>query len=475
MVSNLRVTPGMVVAQSIRAAQAHGTRLSLYQSQTSSGLKLTKPSDDPVGTRAIMGVRSSLARMDTELSNITTTRQRLEVSNTSLLDAQQILVKVKDLALQARQSVEPTERQAIVDELNGLRQQLIGIANTKYNGEYLFGGAANNVQPFTVDDFGNVTYVGSDVRGSSDIRPNTRIDVLYSGADVFQPQSRQTSQFVGSTGAQPGQGIDSASGYGQLQVIHTLTTYAPGSGIAAGASSAVGDTIIGPAGAHSLAIDDGAKTISLNGGPVVSYTGTETDLKVTGPSGEVVYVNVTGVTPGFAGSASITADGALSTDGGATQQAITFSANQQVQNSVTGDVTNVDTSAVRRAGTESIDYAGTADVFQVIAELETDLKDEAHIGTADWQNAMTNHMTDIERMQNNVLNVVGEQSVSLESLDSLETRINNMQVDQQKMASDIEGADMADAVLHMQQEQTMLQYTLAATARMFDISLVNYL
>jgi hypothetical protein len=30
-------------------------------------------------------------------------------------------------------------------------------------------------------------------------------------------------------------------------------------------------------------------------------------------------------------------------------------------------------------------------------------------------------------------------------------------------------------VLHMQQEQTMLQYTLAATSRMFDISIVDYL
>lgn len=475
MVSNLRVTPGMVVAQSIRAAQAHGARLSTYQSQTSSGLKLTKPSDDPVGTRAIMGVRSSLARMDTELSNITTTRQRLGVANTSLLDAQQILVKVKDLALQARQSVEPSEREAIADELDGLRNQLIGIANTKYNGEYLFGGAANTTQPFAVDDNGNVTYVGSDVRGSTDIRPTTRIDVLYSGADVFQPQSRQTSQFVGSTGAKPGTGTDSATGYGQLQVIHTLTTYAPGSGIAAGASSATGDTIIGPAGAHSLAIDDGAKTISLNGGPAVTYTGAETDLKITGPSGEVVYVDVTGVTSGFVGNVSITADGALSTDGGATQQAINFSANQQVLNSVTGAVTNVDTSAVRQAGTESVDYSGTADIFQVISQLEANLRDEPNVGTADWHDAMSRSLDDIERMQDSVLNVVGEQAVSLESLDSLESRINDMQVDQQKMASDIEGADMADAVLHMQQEQTMLQYTLAATARMFDISLVNYL
>src|SRR5687768_1884777 len=117
-----RVTPLLLSAQTIRAAQLHGTRLSQFQLQTSSGLKLNKPSDDPAGTRAIIGVRASLTRMETELSNITATWQRLGVANNQLLEAQQILVKVKDISLQARQAIEPTERQALADELHGLRE-----------------------------------------------------------------------------------------------------------------------------------------------------------------------------------------------------------------------------------------------------------------------------------------------------------------------------------------------------------------
>ncbi|MBL8849252.1 MAG: flagellar hook-associated protein FlgL [Planctomycetaceae bacterium] len=475
-----RVTPLLLSAQTIRAAQLHGTRMSHYQVLTSTGSKINKPSDDPIGTRAIIGVRSSLARMETELSNITTTRQRLGVANNQLVEAQQILVKVKDISLQARQSIEPTERQALVQELDGLRDKLIDLANTRHNGEYLFGGAASDQAPFTIDDNGNVTYVGSDVRGATQIRPTTRIDVLFSGAEVFQGRSRQATEFLGLTGAEPGTGIDSATGYGQLQVIHTSTTYAAGSGVAAGSGSVAGDTVIGPAGAHNLTIVDtsgtgAAGTISLNGGPPIAFTNGDTNLQVTGPDGEAVFLDTTSITAGFSGTVAITANGALSVDGGATQTPIDFSANQQIADGASGAVTNVNSAAIRRTGAEAVDYAGTADVFQIVDQLKTTILDEANNGNADWNHAMSRHMEDIERMQDHILDVVGDQSVSLENLDSMESRIKDLQLEQEKMATDIEGADLADAVLKLQQEQTMLQYTLAGTARLFQVSLVDFL
>src|SRR5687768_9568039 len=214
-----RVTPGQLVSQSIRSAQLHAARLSVYQNQTTTGLKLNKPSDDPAGTKALIGVHAAIERMDTELSNITATRQRLGIANTQMLDAQQILVNVNDIILQARQSVEPTERQTLADEISGLRERLIDLANTRYNGEYLFAGAASNVQPFHVAEDGAVTYAGSEVRGATQVRPTTRIDVLYSGAEVFLSDDRETSSFLGLTGAGPGTGTDSATGYGELRVI----------------------------------------------------------------------------------------------------------------------------------------------------------------------------------------------------------------------------------------------------------------
>lgn len=471
----LRVTPSLIVAQTFRAAQLHGSRVALYNAQMTSGLKLTKPSDDPAATRSLLGVRSALNRMETELGNITATRQRLQVANTALLESKEIMVKVKDLMLQARQTTEDTDRQALAEELTSLRHRLIGLANTRHNGEYLFGGAANNAAPFEVADGGRVTYVGADARGSTEIRATTRMDVLYSGAEIFQPRERQATTFRGLTGAAPGAGVDSAAGYGELQVIHTSTTYAGGSGITAGTGSAAGDTIIGPAGAHTLTIDDVAGTVALNGGNPVPYTAADTNLRVLGPDNEVVYVNTTAITAGFVGTVSITSNGALSIDGGATQLPIDFSANQQVVNGGTGAVTHVDSSGIRSTGSEYVDYVGTADVFELLDRFGANLVDHARAGTADWHSELSRHMEDLERLQGHVLDIIGEQATSLENLDSLQTRIGDLQVEQELMKSELQDADMAAAVLKWKNEQTMLEYTLAGTVRLFDTTLVDFL
>ena len=91
-------------------------------------------------------------------------------------------------------------------------------------------------------------------------------------------------------------------------------------------------------------------TVSLNGGPTVAFTNTDTDLSVTGPLGETVFINTTAITPGFNGNVDITAAGTLSTDAGTSETVINFSANQIVTNNQTGQVTNIDSSAIRRVG-----------------------------------------------------------------------------------------------------------------------------
>jgi flagellar hook-associated protein 3 len=475
-----RVTPNVFVSQTIRAAQRHAARLSNLQSQTSSGLRLLRPSDDPAGTRAILGIRAALGRMDVELANITAARQRLGVANAELLDAGQVLTRIKEIAIAGRQSVEPSERDAYARELDGLKDRLLTIANARHNGEYLFAGVDSREQPFQIDGAGRVTYSGSEVRGSTDVGRTFSVDVLYSGSDVFQFRDRGETLYVGTTGAAAAQGTDNGAGTDELLVLHTATTYAGGSGVAAGTGSVAGDTILGPAGAHTLTINDtsgtGASgTISLNGGPPVAFTSADTNLAVTGPEGELVYIDTTAVTAGFSGTVNITADGALSTDGGATQTAINFSASQTVTDGETGAVTHVNTTNIRRTGAESLDYTGTADVFTLIDELHDDLLNEGLVGTSTWHASMDRHMTDIERLQNHILDSVGEQAVALENLDAIESRTHDLKLEQQRIAGEIEGADLAEVVLRLQQEQTMLQYTLASSAQLFSQSLVDYL
>ena len=84
------------------------------------------------------------------------------------------------------------------------------------------------------------------------ISPQHTVDTYYSGAQDFQTRERQTTVYTGNTGAVAGTGTDTAIGQGTLQVRHTSTTFAAGSGVQTGVSSAASDTILGAAGAHKL-------------------------------------------------------------------------------------------------------------------------------------------------------------------------------------------------------------------------------
>jgi len=483
---NLRITPNVLISRAIQAAGRHSSELGNLQQQASSGLRLTKPSDDPTAMRSVLLAKNRDARLEAELSNIQDARSILNLSVTHLLDANDVLVRAKQIALEGVQAADPSERRILAKEVDGLIDRLLAIANSENEGYYLFGGTRAHTAPFSVEgggtggQFANARYQGSDHRSSTGVGSGGFVDMLYSGAEVFQSRTRSDTVFVGQTGAAPGSGTDSGLGQATLSVTHTATTYAVGSGVQAGVSSPGEDTIIGPSGSNVLTIVDTSGngtsgTVSLNGGTQVAFTDADTDLELVGPSGEKVYVDTTSITAGFTGDVAITADGALSIDGGATTTPIDFSSNQLVHDSLTGEVTNVDSSAIRQVGAEHVEYTGTADAFMVLFQLRDDLRNTRDLSSSALSTAINSRIADLHRARENVMLVVGEQSVALGHLDALEQKVQDIQLETRRIISENESADIAEVAIKLQNEQALLQFTLASTAIVLDQSLLDYL
>jgi flagellar hook-associated protein 3 len=483
---SFRVTPQLYIAQALTNAQLHTANLADLQRQASSGLRIEKPSDDPQALPILLANKTRDARYDVELANMNDARTVLNLSVTHLLEVNDLFVRAGEIALQGNQAFESSERAALAGEVDGLLDNLIALANSQHEGRYLFSGTAVDVKPFAITastspaDPLNVQYLGSGQQTAFPVGPTLTVDALYSGADVFQQRDRQQTLFIGTTGATSGSGTDSATGQGILRVRHTVTSYAAGSGVQTGASSAAGDTIIGAAGTHVLTIDDtsgtGASgTVSLNGGLPIAFTSANTDLQVIDPQGNVVYVDMSTITAGFSGNVEITAGGTLSVDGGVTEVAIDFSANQVVSHDQTGAVTNVDSSNIRQVGSEYVEYAGTADAFQALIALRDDLRDSRDLSQDEWHAAMTRHISDLARVRETIMQTVGQQSATLANLDSLENHTRQIQLETQKIISDIESADITQVIINLQEEQNLLQSTFATTAALFDLSLLDFL
>ena len=484
----MRVTLNTMISQALASAGQQTSRLAQLQAEAQTGNQLLQPSDGPAQTVALLAAERQNAQLGTYLSNIQSATSTLNAGVSALQQTSSILTQAKQIALQGSQSVtSPGQLETMANQVDQLLNQLVSTANTKSGDQYLFAGANPQTQPFTVSSVNSsgeptsVAYKGGSDPADVIVGPQQTVQTTYPGSQVFQSIQRGQPVFQGSTGTAPGQGTDSATGQGTLEVRHTATTYAVGSGVTSGTSSASGDTILGPSGTHTLTINDtsgngSAGTISLDGGPAVAFTNTDTNLQVAGPGGDIVYVDTTAITPGFSGTVAITASGTLSVDGGKTTTPITYSANQAVTDGSTGAVTNVDSTGIQSVGDEQVQYAGTDDAFQALIALRDNLRNTAGLNAAQQTAAISNSIGDLDRINNSVLASAGQQSASLQYLQGQQSNFQDLQLAAQKLTTSIQGVDVPTVIVQLQEQQNQLQLTLAATAQVFQqANLLNFL
>lgn len=477
-----RVTQQQIAASARSAIARQSVNLHRAQRQITSGLRVERPSDDPTAMRRGLIQRDRLTRLGANATSLQHVRSRAEQAHVSLREANDLLVKASSLAIQAQQAVEPTESRILAAEVERLLSRLTGIANSSDESGYLFGATADGSPPFSFDPDqpGLATYSGADSPTQLLLSGMTPTDALLPGDRIFQPSERGPTIIVGTSGVQPGTGTDSAEGRRQLQVAHTATTYAGGSGIAPGASSPTGDTVIGQTGTHVLTIVDtsgtgAAGTVSLNGGTEVPFTSGDTNLEVTAADGTRVFVDTTAITPGFSGDVDITASGTLSIDGGATTTPITFSANQIVTDSRDGSFVTLDTTGAVRAATDSLEFPGTADVFRTLQSFRDDLLNLRELPPDELQAALNRGLGEIQRVQEHVLDMIGVQSVSLEHFEQLRVQVEDLEVAEEIELTDTVGADVTEAIFALQETQNLQQFTMAAVGRLLTPSLLEFL
>lgn len=478
---DLRVTFQSSVDHALFNLRNQTDQLGVTSEQAATGKRILQPADDPVGTVTLMTFQAQSQRLTTNLSNIQDATSSLNSSVSTLQAAGDVFTQARSLAIEATNSGNDQHTlDTLGQQVDALLNRLVGLANTQNGGRYIFSGTAVNTAPFSLNGAGTYTYQGSDDRANAVIGQGQTVDTFYSGREIFQASQRGATVYSGTTGAAAGTGTDSATGQGTLLVRHTSTTYAAGSGVQPGSNSAAGDTILGPTGSHTLQIVDtsgngSSGTISLDNGPPVAFSSSDTNLQVTGPGGGVVYLNTTAISPGFNGTIAITANGTLSVDNGATTVLINFSGNQVVTNSATGAVTNVNSTNIRATGTDSLDYTGTDDAFQVLQALRDTMRNTQGLPPQQQLQAISQRLNDVERVQNNILQVAGAQSADLQNLQGLQTQVQNVQLQTQQMIGNVGDVDLSQVLVNLQAQQNLLQVTLATTAKMFDQNLLNYL
>lgn len=153
----------------------------------SSGKRINRPSDDPVGQVTVLGLRSSLANIEQLGRNITMGRSWLDMAESAMNQTEEVLSEAKALAVQMSNSTQgQTQRENAAQQVEGYIEQILSAANTQVDGRYIFSGTKTDTTPFAYDrEQGQVDYQGNGTSFKVRIGKDMEVEVGRDGRDVF--------------------------------------------------------------------------------------------------------------------------------------------------------------------------------------------------------------------------------------------------------------------------------------------------
>jgi flagellar hook-associated protein 3 FlgL len=129
------------------------SRMEKVQQQLSSGKMINKPSDDPVGLSYSMRYRSELSANEQYQRNLDSAVSWLDFGDATVGQSVDVLQRARELAVQGATGSNPQQaREAIAAEVDELAEQLREIANSKFNGKYVFNGQRTDKPPYPDPD-----------------------------------------------------------------------------------------------------------------------------------------------------------------------------------------------------------------------------------------------------------------------------------------------------------------------------------
>ena len=172
-------------------------KLADSQAKLAQGKQLLKPSDSPDQAAVIQRMKSVMSRQESYKNSLNTLNSRLQNEDTTLKSATSLLVRAKEIAVQAaNDTLAPVNRKALASELQGVRDQLLSLANAKdNNGNFLFSGSRSKNPVFSASGPGQTPlYQGDQTRMTVMVGDQRTIPINRTGTDAFVSLTRTTGE-----------------------------------------------------------------------------------------------------------------------------------------------------------------------------------------------------------------------------------------------------------------------------------------
>ena len=149
----MKISNSYLFDQATKNIQTAQSDVSKSREQIASGKSLVRPSDDTGKLRSIEILKSQQRKVESYEKSMNYLTDRFQLEESVLGSASDILIRLKDLAIQAaNDSMATSDRDIIATEVESLRDELLGIANTRdVEGNFIFAGSKSDTKPFVMN------------------------------------------------------------------------------------------------------------------------------------------------------------------------------------------------------------------------------------------------------------------------------------------------------------------------------------
>ena len=158
--------------------------------QLSSGKRVNRPSDDPAAAAADVLNQNEQSLVDQYLQSTTSLNSQFQTADSSLATTITALTQAVSLGTEgASGALSASDQQTIAASVQGVLAQVLQMANTSYQGSYIFGGTATTSAPFS-NPANGVVYNGNGGVNESTIADGRTLQTNVPGSQLFmQPGS----------------------------------------------------------------------------------------------------------------------------------------------------------------------------------------------------------------------------------------------------------------------------------------------
>jgi flagellar hook-associated protein 3 FlgL len=209
--------------------QAQAREQSLTQ-EMSSGVRVTSLSQDPLASGENVLLLSQMQRDDSFTQSSSLVQGQLQVADSALGSVVSQLTSAISAATSANNgTMNASDLKSASNQIAGIRDEILALANTSYQGQYIFAGGKTSVSPFTLSSGtspATTTYNGDEDINSLETPNGQSIQLNVPGDQIFDAAgSNSVFAALNNLVADYATGVPSGSAVADTVALGTALNY----------------------------------------------------------------------------------------------------------------------------------------------------------------------------------------------------------------------------------------------------------